>query len=81
MKISIYTRQKNDAGEWRYSRVNIGKGRRPAKQRVPFFLRYTTPEGKQKFSPAGDDLNTAIESIDTLRAAQVVEHSPTSLSP
>jgi integrase/recombinase XerD len=69
MKISIYTRQKNDKGRWRYERVNIGRGRRPANLQGPFYFRHTTPEGKQTFTPAGDDLDNAIKDTDILRAA------------
>jgi integrase/recombinase XerD len=69
MKISIYTRQKNDQGRWRYTRINTGRGRRPAKLQGTFYLRHTTPEGKQTFTPAGDNFDAAIASADTLRVA------------
>lgn len=66
MKVSIYRRLKNREGRWRYERVNTGRGRRPANLSGPFYLRYTSPEGKQPFVPGGDTLSEAIETAERL---------------
>jgi integrase len=44
--MAIYTRQKNAAGEWRYERVNTGKGRNRADLQPPFYFRYA--QGKKR---------------------------------
>jgi integrase len=38
--MAIYTRQKNSAGQWRYQRVNTGKGRNRADLQPPFYFRH-----------------------------------------
>jgi len=55
---SIYARQKNEEGKWRYLRVNIGRGRRPADLTGPFYLR-TSIDGRMQWVPAGDTLEDA----------------------
>jgi integrase len=40
MRISIYTRRKNDAGQWRYVRVEEGRGIKTGKLSGPFYTRY-----------------------------------------
>ena len=57
---SIYSRQKNEKGKWRYVRVNIGPGRRPADLGGPFYLRVTI-NGKEQWVSAGETLDTARE--------------------
>src|SRR5690242_19911493 len=66
MKVSIYTRSKNESGRWRYSRVNTGRGLRPANMQGPFYLRYTAPDAKQPFIAGGDTLAEAQEAADRL---------------
>src|SRR5712691_4325088 len=39
--MAIYTRQKNAAGQWRYERVNTGKGRNRGDLEPPFYLRHS----------------------------------------
>jgi integrase/recombinase XerC len=55
---SIYARQKNAEGQWRYIRVNIGRGRRPVDLTGPFYLR-TSIAGKMQWLTAGDTLDDA----------------------
>jgi len=38
--VAIYTRRKNAAGQWRYERVNLGKGRNRADLEPPFYFRH-----------------------------------------
>jgi hypothetical protein len=38
--MAIYTRQENSAGQWRYQRVNTGKGRNRADLQPPFYFRH-----------------------------------------
>jgi integrase len=38
--VAIYTRQKNPTGQWRYERVNTGKGRNRADLKPPFYFRH-----------------------------------------
>ena len=66
MRVSIYTREKNAAGRWRYKRVNTGPRRRPGKLKGPFYLRYTAEEGSQPFVPGGDTLDDAIAAAEAL---------------
>lgn len=66
MRVSIYTRQKNDAGRWRYQRVNTGPGRRPVNLKGPFFLRYTAENGSQPFEPGGETLEEAVKAAESL---------------
>ena len=55
---SIYSRQKNEKGKWRYLRVHVGPGRRPADLAGPFYLRVTI-NGKEQWLSAGETLDTA----------------------
>ncbi len=57
---SIYSRQKNEEGKWRYVRVKTGPGRRPADLTGPFYLR-VTKEGRAQWIFAGDTLDIARE--------------------
>jgi len=49
MAASVYTRQKNPAGEWRYARIEEKKGVKTGKLTGPFYTRYSalTREGKK----------------------------------
>src|SRR5580700_11267137 len=40
MRLSVYTRQKNDAGQWRHTRVREGRGVRTGNIAGPFYVRY-----------------------------------------
>ena len=66
MRVSIYTREKNDAGRWRYERVNTGPGRRPVNLKGPFFLRYTAENGSQPFVPGGETFDEALKAAESL---------------
>ncbi|HTW22991.1 MAG TPA: site-specific integrase, partial [Candidatus Baltobacteraceae bacterium] len=70
MKVSIYTRNRDDAGRWRYQRVKQGRGHRTGAVRGPFLLRYAV-DGKWQWEPAGDDLEAAVEAAET--RAQALE--------
>ena len=50
-KVSIYTRSKNENGQWGYARVKTGRGIKTGALKGPFHLRYTTDEGKQAWWP------------------------------
>jgi len=39
MAVSIYTRRKNDAGKWRYVRIETGRGVKTGELKPPFFAR------------------------------------------
>jgi integrase len=43
---ALYTRQKNEAGQWRYKSVNVGPGRRPTALQGPFYTRILGPGKK-----------------------------------
>jgi hypothetical protein len=68
MQVSIYTRRKNEAGRWRYERVSIGPGRRPANLKGPFYPRYTAEDGSQPFKviPDCETLDDAIKAAESL---------------
>ena len=65
-RFRFYIRRKNPAGRWRYKRVNIGPGRRPADLTGPFYLRYTAENGSQPYLSGGDTLEEAIKAAETL---------------
>src|SRR4029077_14605561 len=50
MPLSIYTRGKNEAGRWRYTRVKEGRGKKTGEFVAPFFIRPMV-EGKQIWKP------------------------------
>lgn len=66
---SVYMRQKNEQGKWRYVRVNLGPGRRPASLSGPFFVRIVS-NGQTQWKPAGDTLENARKESETQRAVQ-----------
>ena len=72
MRVSIYTRTKNEQGRWRYQRVKQGRGHKTGDLTGPFFLRYATPDGKQTYS-----LAEGVHSLDG--AAQAAESLKTAL--
>ena len=49
MAVSVYTRQKNPAGQWRYTRIEEKKGVRTGKLLGPFYTQYSglTRNGKK----------------------------------
>ena len=63
MKVSVYTRQKNDAGQWRYRKVKLGRGHRTSSVSGPFYLRFST-DGRKIWEPAGDSLEAATEAAE-----------------
>jgi len=64
---SIYSRQKNNEGKWRYVRVNTGRGRRPNDLAGPYYLRVTI-DGRSQWLPAGDTLGNARQEADKREA-------------
>lgn len=71
---SIYARQKNAEGKWRYLRVNVGRGRRPVDLTGPFYLR-TAIAGKMRWVSAGDTLEVAREDAEKYEAKVKAEAS------
>jgi integrase/recombinase XerD len=67
---AIYTREKsikNSKPQWRYKRVNIGRGRRPAGLEGPFFTRIKKADAKwQSWVSLGDTIDEALEAAETL---------------
>jgi integrase len=66
---SIYARQKNEEGKWRYIRVNVGPGRRPIDLTGPFFLR-VKDNGHSQWLPAGDSIDEAKEAAERHEAVR-----------
>jgi hypothetical protein len=50
MAFSIYTRGKNQAGSWRYTRIKEGRGKKTGEHAAPFFIRPMVA-GKQIWKP------------------------------
>jgi integrase len=50
MALSIYTRGKNQAGSWRYTRIKEGRGKKTGEYAAPFFIRPMVA-GKQIWKP------------------------------
>jgi integrase len=50
MALSIYTRGKNEAGRWRYTRIKEGRGKKTGEFVAPFFVRPMVA-GKQIWKP------------------------------
>jgi len=71
---SIYSRQKNEKGKWRYVRVNTGPGRPPADLGGPFYLRVTI-DGREQWASAGDTLEIAREEAKKYEATVKAEES------
>jgi hypothetical protein len=49
VELAIYARQKNEAGEWRYQRIEQGPGRKNGHLEPPFYFRPTLPNGKRSW--------------------------------
>jgi len=49
-KVSLYRRVKKGRKNYRYVRVHLGRGRRPADLQPPFYLRHTTEDGSQPWT-------------------------------
>ena len=58
MAVTLY-RQVGKGRARRYTKVNLGPGRRPTNLAGPYFLRYSLPDGTRPWEPAGDDLDAA----------------------
>lgn len=68
---SIYRREKADGKGWRYVRVNLGRGRRPADS-PPYYIRFSI-NGKRQWSdpyPTLEDAQDAAESLPNVIEAQ-----------
>jgi hypothetical protein len=71
---SIYSRQKNNEGKWRYVRVKTGPGRRPAHLDGPFYLRVTI-DAREQWVSAGDTLEDAKQEAGKYKAMLEAEAS------
>ena len=60
MAVTLY-RQVGRGKARRYTKVNLGPGRRPIDLAGPYFLRYSLPNGTRPWEPVGGDLEAAIE--------------------
>jgi hypothetical protein len=49
VELAIYTRQKNEAGKWRYQRIEQGPGKKNGHLKPPFYFRPTLPNGKRSW--------------------------------
>ena len=76
MRVSIYTRQKNPLGKWRYIRAG-GRGRRSAAEvSGPFYLRHAGTAGRQVWTPAkADTLEDAKVEAEKLSRGLAAESS------
>jgi hypothetical protein len=63
---AIYVRKKNELGQWRYQRVNTGRGRRPTAFQGPFFSRVKEAGSKwQSWVSLGNTIKEAVQVADT----------------
>jgi hypothetical protein len=80
---SIYIRQKNAEGKWRYQRVQTGPGRKTAHVTGPFFFRPTV-NGKQKWHELGATTVKEAEQEVNLNAVAIdaawLRHRPPDLT-
>jgi integrase/recombinase XerD len=67
-KISIYRRERNKTGKWRYVGVKSGPGHKHSDLDGPFYLRYTA-DGRQTYSTGHATLGEAREAGDRIRTA------------
>ena len=76
MRVSIYTRQKNPLGKWRYLRAG-GRGRRSAAEvSGPFYMRHAGTAGRQVWTPAkADTLEDAKVEAEKLSRGLAAESS------
>jgi len=68
---SIYFRQKNEEGRWRYQRVKAG--RRRATPDTTFHVRYRKPDGTQAWSPAYKTFEAAAADAASRTQQQAVD--------
>jgi integrase/recombinase XerD len=61
---AIYRRERVEGKGWRYVRVNLGRGRRPAEM-PPYYVRFTVG-GKRNWSDPYDTLKDALDAAQTL---------------
>jgi len=76
MRVTVYTRQKNELGQWRYLRTG-GRGRRTAAEGSgPFYMRHAGITGRQVWTPAkADNLEDAKAEAEKLSRALAAESS------
>ncbi len=76
MRVTIYTRQKNPLGKWRYLRAG-GRGRRSAAEvSGPFYMRHAGTAGRQVWTPAkADTLEDAKVEAEKLSRGLAAESS------
>jgi integrase len=67
--MAIYTRQKNVAGEWRYERVNTGKGRNRADLQPPFYFRHAQGRKRVWTQLKATVLSAAKAEMETIETA------------
>ena len=67
-KVSLYRRVKKGRKNYRYVRVHLGRGRRPADLQPPYYLRHTTEDGSQPWTFASGSLEEAIAARDKFQA-------------
>jgi integrase len=74
--IAIYTRAKNEFGQWRYQRVKIGRGVKTGKLTPPFYFRRVTGHSTRQGKPQrvwvqlkGETLQAGKEELKTLQIA------------
>src|ERR1700733_1779948 len=60
MAVTLYRQVGRDKAR-RYTKVNLGPGRRPIDLAGPYFLRYSLPNGTRPWEPVGGDLEAAID--------------------
>jgi integrase len=59
--VGLYRENKENGKRKGYSRVNLGRGRRPSDLSGPFYLRFFCPDrGKRVWEHVGNDFNTAV---------------------
>ena len=72
MKVAIYTREKHvsgpKTGKWYYKRLNLGRGRKPADLKPPFFLRHIKPGGGRMWTRLDDPLESVIDAAGKMEA-------------
>jgi hypothetical protein len=72
--LAIYARQKNEAGEWRYQRIEQGPGRKYGHLEPPFYFRPTLPNGKRSWielkARSFAEAKTEIPSLEAALEAQ-----------
>lgn len=67
-KVSLYRRVKKEGKGYRYVRINLGRGRRPADLEPPYYLRHTAEDGSQPWKFVFGSLEDAIAEKDKFQA-------------